>query len=265
MTGPPAFLAGAMSIPVSVQAGLWGLLSGSALLLGALIGWFIPLSRRVIAGIMAFGAGVLISALSFELMDEAWARGGFSPVAAGFFGGALAYTIANKLVSSLGAKHRKRADPAKRQMDKHKNAANGGALAVGALLDGIPESIVIGVSLLRGGAVGLVAVVAVFLSNIPEGLSSAAGMKAEGRKLALVMAMWAAITLVSGLASLIGYVAFDGANPGLLAAVQATAAGAILSMVVDTMVPEAFEGTHDYAGIIAVAGFLSAFALSKLA
>ena len=251
-------------MPISIQAGLWGLLSGSALLVGALTGWFVPMSRRIIAAIMAFGAGVLISALSFALMDEAWHRGGFTPVAAGFFGGALVYTVTNKLVSSWGAKHRKRADPQQRKQDKEKNSNNGAALAMGALLDGIPESIVIGVSLLRGGAVGLVAVIAVFLSNIPEGLSSSAGMKAEGRKLAFVLALWTGITLISGLASWIGYVAFAGVDPGFVAAVQATAAGAILSMVVDTMVPEAFEGTHDFAGIIAVAGFLTAFALSKL-
>lgn len=249
---------------VSIQAGLWGLLSGSALLIGAAIGWFVPMTRRVIAAIMAFGAGVLISALSFELMDEAWQRGGFGPVAGGFLGGALVYTVANKILAMRGAKHRKRADPEKRNEDKSKNQDNGTALAIGALLDGIPESIVIGVSLLRGGAVGLVAVIAVFLSNIPEGLSSSAGMKAEGRKLAFVMLLWTVITVVSGLASFIGYVAFDGVDPGIVAAVQATAAGAILSMVVDTMVPEAFEGTHDYAGLIAVAGFLAAFALSKL-
>lgn len=251
-------------MPLSIQAGAWGLLSGSALLLGALVGWFVPMSRRVIAGIMAFGAGVLISALSFELMDEAWNRGGFTPVAAGFFGGAFAYTLANKLVAVWGAKHRKRSDPSERKKDKRSNDDNGAALAVGALLDGIPESIVIGVSMLRGGAVGLVAVVAVFLSNIPEGLSSSAGMKAEGRKLIFVLALWGGIAFVSGAASLVGYLAFDGMPSAIVAAVQATAAGAILSMVVDTMVPEAFEGTHDYAGIIAVAGFLAAFALSRM-
>jgi ZIP family zinc transporter len=223
------------------------------------------MSRRVIAAIMAFGAGVLISALSFELMDEAWRRGGFLPVALGFFGGALAYTAANRLLCSWGARHRKRSELAEREKDKNKNSANGGALAVGALLDGIPESIVIGVSLLRGGAVGLVAVIAVFLSNIPEGLSSSAGMKSEGRSLAFTLSLWASIALLAGVASWIGYVAFDGVDPSFVAAVQATAAGAILSMVVDTMVPEAFEGTHDYAGLISVAGFLVAFALSKLA
>lgn len=249
---------------LAIQAGLWGLLSGSALLLGAAVGWFVPLSRRVIAAIMAFGAGVLISALSFELMDEAWQRGGFTPVAAGFLGGALLYTTCNVILAHWGARHRKRSDKGKREEDKKQNSANGGALAIGALLDGIPESMVIGVSLLQGGAVGFVAVIAVFLSNIPEGLSSSAGMKAEGKNLGFVCALWAGITLIAGLSSWIGYVAFAGVDPGIVAAVQAIAAGAILTMIVDTMVPEAFEGTHDYAGVIAVAGFLAAFALSKL-
>lgn len=98
-------------MPVSLQAGLWGLLSGSALVMGALIGWFLPLSRRVIAAIMAFGAGVLISALSFELMDEAWKSGGVVPVAGGFLAGAIVFTACNHLLSLSGARHRKRSDP----------------------------------------------------------------------------------------------------------------------------------------------------------
>ena len=252
-------------MPISIQAGLWGLLSGSALLVGALTGWFVPMSRRIIAAIMAFGAGVLISALSFALMDEAWHRGGFTPVAAGFFGGALVYTVTNKLVSSWGAKHRKRADPQQRKQDKEKNSNNGAALAMGALLDGIPESIVIGVSLLRGGAVGLVAVIAVFLSNIPEGLSSSAGMKAEGRKLAFVLALWTGMHAHLRSCIMDRLCRFRRRRSRLRrSGAGHVAAGAILSMVVDTMVPEAFEGTHDFAGIIAVAGFLTAFALSKL-
>jgi ZIP family zinc transporter len=128
----------------------------------------------------------------------------------------------------------------------------------------IPESIVIGVSLLAGGAIGLMAVIAVFLSNIPEGLSSAAGMKKEGKTLTHVMTLWSAIALASGLSAAIGYLAFAGAPPEAIAFVQAVAAGAILAMIVDTMVPEAFEGTHDFAGLISVVGFLAAFGLSKL-
>ena len=251
-------------MPVALQAGLWGLLSGSALLIGAGIGWFAPLSRRVTAAVMAFGAGVLISALSFELMDEAWQQGGFPPVALGFPGGAIVYTIANHLVSSAGARHRKRSEKRQRDQDRAQNPENGAALAIGALLDGIPESIVIGVSLLRGGSVGLVAVAAVFLSNLPEGLSSAAGMKKEGKSAAFVFLLWSGIALVAGISAWAGYALFAGVAPAGVASVQAIAAGAILTMIIDTMVPEAFEGTHEFAGMIAVAGFLAAFALSKL-
>lgn len=255
-------------IPLAVQAGLWGLLSGSALLIGALVGWFAPLSRRVIAAIMGFGAGVLISALSFDLMDEAWQRAsqsesGFWPVAAGFFGGAALFTGCNYALGLWGARHRKRSGPELRP--RSGGAGGGGALVLGALLDGIPESLVIGIGTIEGGQVGMVAVVAIFLSNLPEGLSSAAGMKAEGRRASFVFSLWAGVALITGLCALLGYAAFQGVDPAVVAAVQAVAAGAILAMIVDTMVPEAFEGTHDFAGLIAVAGFLTAFALSKLA
>src|SRR3712207_5227749 len=108
-------------MPLAIQAGLWGLLSGSALLIGALIGWFVNLSRRSIAGIMAFGAGVLISALSFELMDEAWHQGGFPPVALGFLGGAAVYTLCNYLLSHRGARHRKRSCKEERDQDQASN------------------------------------------------------------------------------------------------------------------------------------------------
>ena len=257
-------------MPAALQAGLWGLLSGSALLIGAIVGWYAPLSRRVVAAIMGFGAGVLISALSFELMDEAWQRSseagsGFAPVGAGFLAGALVFTLCNYGLGLWGARHRKRSTAEHRGIDRSRNASNGGALALGALLDGIPESLVIGISLIEGGAVGLVAVIAIFLSNLPEGLSSAAGMKAEGRSPAFVFLLWSAIAVVAGIASWLGYAAFAGVDPAWIAAVQAVAAGAILAMIVDTMVPEAFEGTQDFAGLVAVAGFLTAFALSKLA
>ena len=246
-------------MPLYLQAGLWGLLSGSALLLGAGIAWFARLPDRLVAAVMAFGAGVLISALSFDLMDEAHERGGFAWTAAGFVAGAAAYTAANLALSRYGARHRKRSDDAQGE-----EGGGGGAIAVGALLDGIPESVVIGVSLLGGTGVSLTAVVAVFLSNLPEGLSSAAGMRGAGRSAGYVFGVWGAIALASGVAAMLGALLMADASAGAVAFVTAMAAGAILAMLADTMIPEAFRTTRDYAGLITAAGFLAAFALSRL-
>jgi ZIP family zinc transporter len=249
-------------MPLWVQAGLWGLLAGSALLIGAAAGYYLRVPRRVVAGVMAFGSGVLISALSFELMDEAYKRGGFDSTAAGFLAGAAAFTAANWALARYGAKHRKRSNG--QQPSEVDDAGSGLAIAVGSLLDGVPESVVIGLSLLGGGAVGWVAVVAVFLSNIPEGLSSSAGMKKAGRSARYVFGIWAGIAVASGLASVAGYSVFAGLGPEVVAGTTAVAAGAILAMLADTMIPEAFEEAHGAAGLITAAGFLAAFCLSKL-
>lgn len=248
--------------PLGLQAGFWGLVSGSALIVGAIMGYYAKFSQRAIAAIMAFGAGVLISALSFELMDKAYKRGGFDSTAIGFVAGAVVYTVANWYLGYQGAKHRKRSG--QQQPNEEDNSGSGLAIALGALLDGIPESIVIGTSLIEGGAVSWVTVAAVFLSNIPEGLSSAAGMKKAGRSIRYIFGIWGGIALLSGMASFFGYALFSHFSVEVIAATTAIAAGAILAMLSDTMIPEAFEQTHDFAGLITVLGFLAAFILSKL-
>jgi ZIP family zinc transporter len=250
------------SIPVWAQAGFWGFVAGSALLIGAGVAYFVKVPQRLIAAVMAFGSGVLISALSFELMDEAYRKGGFDSTAIGFLGGAAVYTLANWALARQGAKHRKRSGS--QQPSEQEDSGSSLAIAVGALLDGIPESIVIGLSMLHGGAVSFVAVIAIFLSNIPEGLSSAAGMKKAGRSAAYIFGIWGGIAVASGLAALIGYTVFQGFSADVIAATTAIAAGAILAMLVDTMIPEAFEETHNFAGLVTVAGFLVSFVLSKM-
>jgi ZIP family zinc transporter len=249
-------------VPQWLEAGLWGLLGGGALVLGAAVAWRVPVSRGVVAGIMAFGAGVLISALAFDLVDEAERGGGLLPTAVGFLGGAVAYVLANIVLSRRGAKHRKRSGD---QQPKEEDAQGSGlAIAVGALLDGVPESVVLGVSLLGGGGVGVGVLVAVFISNVPEGLSSAAGMKRAGRSARYVFGVWGGIALASGLAALLGNLLLRGASPATTAVITAVAAGAILTMIADTMIPEAFERSGVYTGLITAVGFLTAFTVERL-
>ena len=249
-------------MPVWVQAGAWGLLAGGTLVVGALIAWFVTVPQRVVAGIMAFGAGVLISALSFDLMDEAESSGGLTATASGFVAGAVVYVVANIALSRRGASHRKRSQD--EQPSEDEQAGSGAAIAIGALLDGIPESVVLGLSLLGGGGVGVPVLAAIAISNLPEGLSSAAGMRRNGRSARYVFGVWCGIAVASGVAGALGCVALRGAPPETIAVITAVAAGAILAMVADTMIPEAFERTHLYAGLLTAAGFLLSFGIGRL-
>lgn len=251
-------------VPLWLQAGFWGFVAGAALIVGAAVGYYVHVGQRWIASVMAFGGGVLISALSFDLMDDAFRRGGFDSTATGFIGGAVIYSLANWYLDRRGARHRKRSGHKQSQPSESDQPGSGLAIAVGALLDGIPESIVIGTSMIAGGAVSFVAVVAIFISNIPEGLSSSAGMKKAGRSAAYVFGVWIAIAVISGIAALIGYTVFSAFVPDVIAATIAIAAGAMLAMIADTMIPEAFEETHTFAGLVTVLGFLVAFVLTKL-
>jgi ZIP family zinc transporter len=248
-------------MPVWLEAGLWGLFAGGALVLGALVAWFVRVPRRVVASIMAFGAGVLISTLAFDLVDEAETNGGLTATVIGLFGGAIAYVAANVVLARRGAAQRKRAGD--EQPSENEQAGSGTAIAIGALLDGVPESVVLGLSLLGGTGVGVPVLAAIFISNLPEGLSSAAGMKRNGRSATYVFGVWIVIAVASGLAGLLGALVLDGASPESIAVITAVAAGAILAMVADTMIPEAFERAHLYTGLITTAGFVVAFAIDR--
>jgi ZIP family zinc transporter len=248
-------------MPVWLEAGAWGLVAGGALVVGALVSWFVRVPQQVVALVMAFGAGVLISALAFDLVDEAETTGGLLPTAVGFLGGAVFYVLANVALARRGARHRKRSQD--QQPSEDEQSGSGTAIAVGALLDGVPESVVLGLTLVGGGGVGVPVLAAIFISNLPEGLSSAAGMKASGRSARYVFGVWGGIAVASGLAGLLGCLLLQGAPPATIAVITAIAAGAILAMVADTMIPEAFDETHLYTGLVATVGFIVAFAIER--
>jgi ZIP family zinc transporter len=238
-----------------LEAGFWGFVSGGALLLGAVVGLVAPLSSRVVGLVMAAGVGVLLSAVSFELVEEAYDIAGATPTVLGLLAGALTFFAGDWVIDRRGGQGRK----SQRGMAA---GSTSGALVLGALLDGIPESAAIGVSLLDGGAVGVTVVVAVFLSNVPESLSASVGMKRSGHSAGQILRLWSAVTLAATLAAALGYQVLGDAGTGSLAFTQAFAAGAILTMLADTMVPEAVEHAGSWVGLVTVVGFIGAFLLS---
>ncbi|HEX6140107.1 MAG TPA: ZIP family zinc transporter [Candidatus Limnocylindria bacterium] len=239
-----------------VAAGLWGLLGASSLVLGAVVGLRAPLARRWVALLMAFGSGALISALAYDLAQEAFSTGGTGALATGLAAGALTFFIGNTLIHRSGGH---------RRGGKVKSPdGNGPAIVLGALLDGIPESVVLGSTLLGGATISISFLAAVFISNVPESLSAAADLRREGHEAGWILRLWVLVALVSGVAAAAGYALLGAMGASVLVPfVQAFAAGAILTLLADTMIPEAFEEGGPLVGLATVFGFALAFLLSN--
>jgi ZIP family zinc transporter len=236
----------------------WGMLAASSLVIGAVLALLLPIGLRTIGLIMGFGAGVLISAVAFDLVEEAVNEAsGQGPVLAGIFAGCAVFFGGDWLIERHGGGTRK--DPKGSQ-----ESASSLAIVLGTILDGIPESMVIGLTIYQGGAIGAAYVVAVFISNLPEAISSTAGLTAAGWRAARVLGLWIAIALVSGLASLAGYGLFQGSSPDVVAFVLSFAAGAILTMLADTMMPEAYRHGGKLVGVVTTLGFGTALLIHTL-
>jgi ZIP family zinc transporter len=253
---------------------LFGALASSSFVVGVALGLVTRWPRRLVASVIAFGAGVLVSALTFELMQEAFEKGTAWYPIVGFLVGALIYVIVDVILERMAAKSPKRTgrDPqdvvpaADHKEESPETAAVAGtALLAGALLDGIPENAAIGVSLhAEGSDLGLVLLAAVFLGNVPESLSSAAAMRDEGRSRAYIIGVWAAVAVACTLAAVAGYALLGGLSANWISAVLALAAGGILAMLADTMMPEAFEHGGPVVALATAVGFVLAFSLSHL-
>jgi len=236
----------------------WGILAASSLVIGAVFALLFSISLRVIGLIMAFGAGVLISAVAFDLVDEAVAKSsGHGWVVGGFFAGCLVFFGGDWVIDRLGGSERKKATGGQ-------ESGSPLSIVLGTVLDGIPESMVIGLTIFEGGAVGAAYLAAVFMSNLPEAVSSTSGLVSSGWKKSRILWMWIAIALISGVASLAGYGLFQNSSPDTVAFVLAFAAGAILTMLADTMMPEAFEHGGKLAGVVTTLGFAVAFTIHTL-
>jgi ZIP family zinc transporter len=250
-------------VPGWVEAFLWGLVVGSGLMIGVLISYFMNLSHRLIAVIMGFGGGVLISVLTFELLEEAYIHGGLLFSVMGFVAGSVVFSGANWLISLAGGKHRKRCSECVVQYPAYKKKSNELAIAIGSAMDDIPEAIIVGIALVGGGAISKAVLIGFFLANIPEGLASASGMKQSGRSAVYIFGVWGGITFLTGIGGILGYSVFGSYPETIIAFITALAAGGILSMVAETMIPEAFEESHSFIGFITALGFVTFFLLIK--
>jgi len=240
------------------SAFFWGFVSASSLIVGGLLASWVTLSKRTLGLVMGFGAGVLLSAVAYELVYEAVhiaKLSGFPSL--GFFAGALTFFFADLLIGRAGGGEGDTTDGSGQ-------SALVVPLVLGAILDGIPESVVIGLGVLKGGTVSIAMLVAVFMSNLPESAASTAGMRASGWSRAKIFLLWSAIALVCAFASAAGYALLGGASNFVLAVVQAFAGGAILMMLANTMIPEAYERAGKLAGVATIVGFAVAVLLVTL-
>jgi ZIP family zinc transporter len=239
---------------------LWGLAAASSLVLGAAIGVVRPWPDRLVGAILAFGAGALISAVSFDLaLGGVREAGGLTPVAIGLAVGALVFFVADAALDRMAERRGVRAEAAA--------VAAGPAisLALGAFLDGLPENLVLGVGLARGEGVSVALVVAIFISNVPEAMGSAAELFKAGARPSRVVLGWLAVAVTTALAAPLGFLVADALGGEYIGVVNGFAAGALLVMLASSMTPEAREKVGLPAGLITVLGFALAFALSKSA
>jgi len=235
----------------------WGVLAASSLVLGALLAGARPWPSRQVGMVLAFGAGALISAISFELAGEGIAVGSIEATAAGLGVGAIIYYVLDGVIAARFSTGRGRSGRAS-------GTGAGTALALGAFLDGIPEQVVLGVGLAAGEGIGVGLLVAIFVSNLPEAIGSASDMEAAGTSRARVLVLWVAVATVCALATVAGYAIADSVSGDLRAGIDGFAAGALLVMLIDSMIPEATRESGRVAGLLTTLGFAVATALSSV-
>jgi zinc transporter, ZIP family len=251
-------------LPGWLQAAGWGILSAFGLLIGAVGGYYTSLQHTAISRTMTFAAGVLLAVVAVDLVINARDAASLHWTVMGLLCGAAVFSSVNWLLSRRGAQHRKRCGECVEQPKEEQQPGSGLAIAAGTFLDGVPEGVVPGLSVLQHGAPGPGTVAAFFLGNIPEALSSSAGMRRAGRSARYVFGVWIGITLMISLAAAVAGLVFRGTVPAVRGTAEAFAAGAILALVSETMIPEAFHGTPQFNGLLLVVGFVALLILLVL-
>lgn len=247
------------------EAALWGFVGASSLIIAAELAFAFKFSKLVIGLIMAFGVGALISSVAFELVVPALEDADGWVVAASMAVGSLVFFFGDRAIANMGGSNRKNPDGGDGDGADGDDADGGGlGIVLGTVLDGIPESAVLGMSLVGGGGVSVALLAGIWVSNFPESLGSTVNLVKAGWEKSKIRMMWWGIAAVSAIAAGLGYVIVNNIDAATGAVVSAFAAGALLTMIADEMAPEAYERSQIYAGLATVAGFSFALFLTSL-
>jgi zinc transporter, ZIP family len=239
---------------------IYGLISGLSLVLGAIIGLYFKFKSRTMASFMAFGSGILLSAITFGLIDEAFTHGGFESVIIGFLAGGIIFLIGDYFLHQIGARtHRKYS-----LIPVGKEDTNGLLIVLGALLDGIPESVALGVVLFGQQNIGLLMLVAIVLSNFPESTSSVSGLIEEKFSKNKILGIWIIVGILTAIVVWLSFVFLHDLHPKSIGVLEAFAAGAILMMLSDSMIPEAYKRGGFGVAFFTLFGFLTSFIISRV-
>lgn len=246
------------------EAAVWGFVGASSLIIAAELSFAFRFSKLVVGLIMAFGVGALISSVAFELVVPALEDAAGWKVALSMAAGSVVFFVGDRLIASIGGSDRKNPDKNVEGDGDGDDGEGGLGIVLGTVLDGIPESAVLGMSLVGGAGVSVALLAGIWVSNFPESLGSTVNLTKSGWARGRVRLMWWGIAIVSALAAAIGFVIVDNSDMLSGALVSAFAAGALLTMIADEMAPEAYERSQIYAGLATVAGFTFALWLTSL-
>lgn len=256
------------------EAVLFGAIGSSALVIGALVGGRVQLPKRVLAAMLAFAAGALITALAFELFEDSYEQGGIWRAGIGLMVGAVVFTALSYYLDRLAEGHREE-DHGSEKLDTDAAAegkapspasvsGTAGLALLGAVtLDGVPENLALGVTL-GGGSAGIALLAAIFVSNFPESLVGSASMKAQGRSQGFILGTWGVCAVLLTLAVVVGAGPLASSSPETLSLPLAFAAGAVIASLADTLMPEAYEDGGPVVALSTAAGFVLSYVLSTL-
>ena len=254
------------------EAVVFGVIASSALVVGSVVGTRLRLSERVLAFMLAFASGALMSALAFELFEDAYEKSGAWVAGFAFVAGAGVFVGVSSGLDRWIARAAPGPRPPKierevatedaRASQSSRSAGAGFALLAAVTLDGVPENVALGISLTEETG-GIALLLAIFASNFPEALVGAAAMQESGRTAAFAVAIWTAAGILLAVAVVAGQAVFP-ADPEAVSIPLAFAGGAVIASLADTLMPEAFEGGGPTVAFATVAGFLLSYVLSTV-